>query len=697
MSIGDPIPRIDGPDKVRGRARYTGDISIDGLLYAVIVGAPMPSGTIESIDSRAALASPGVVRVITAADMPRFAKVPVPPTAMSKQPMQDGVIRYEGEPVAIVVAATLEQAEYAAKLVKPKIAGAPFAAQGAGEIREPSKESGYAPQEAVFKKGDADQALSSSAHRQVAEYTQPSRHHNPMEPSATIAFWEDDELTMYDSVQHGYGVQFSLAAALSIPPEKIRVICHHTGGGFGCKGYVWPHQILSAVTARLIGKPIKLVLTRSQMYSSVGYQAYMRHEMALAADTHGKLTAVKHVTTNVSPLSDDFVEMATEASRGMYATATMHLVQQVERANVNMPTALRAPWEGPGLWGLESAADELAHTLGQDPLDFRLANYAEVDPAQGRPWSSKKLREAYEEGARLFGWRERPRKPVRDGHWLIGHGMASCSMGCFRMPSEARVRLKRDGTAVIETGTHDIGTGSVTIFPQIAADVLGLPVEKVTLLMGDTRLPRAGPSYGSSSTLGVGSAVAQAAENAKRKRSELENGAEEVVGEGRFALPNNAQFSADGSGTPYAMRTFGAVFVEVGVDADLGLLRLRRVVGSYSAGRIINRRTAHAQITGGIIWGWGMAAMEASVYEPRLGRWLSKNLSGVAIPVNADIPADIQVHFADEFDPHAGTLGAKGIGELGATGVAAAVANAVFAATGKRIRHLPITPEKLLT
>jgi xanthine dehydrogenase YagR molybdenum-binding subunit len=350
--------------------------------------------------------------------------------------------------------------------------------------------------------------------------------------------------------------------------------------------------------------------------------------------------------------------------------------------------------------------DELAHVLGMDPLDLRLRNVADADPASGKPWSSSKLREAYTEGARLFGWRGRPRG-ARDGHWRIGHGMASCTMGTFRFPAKARVRLLRDGSAIVETSTHDIGTGTYTIMPQIAADTLGLDPACVRLEAGDTRLPAGGPTYGSSSTMGTGSAVLAAARQVREKLARLTNlppgaeamrqaGVEEVVGDGAFELPGGVPFEEGGAGTPYAIRTFGAIFVEVGVDAELGLLRLRRAVGSYSAGRIINPRTARSQMTGGIIWGWGMAAMEASQHEPTLGRWLSKNLAGVAIPVNADIPSDIVIHFVDEVDEHASPLGAKGIGELGATGVAAAVANAVFDATGRRVRSLPILPERLV-
>ena len=743
MTVGQPLPRLDGPAKVTGRARYAADHGAPGLLHAVLVTAAIPAGRLTAIEARAALAERGVVRVLTHEDMPRFAKLPQgealgdfdmeedkpdgPPAAQSFMPMQDDEIRHEGQPVAIVLGETLEAAEAGARRVEVRCeqteARLPVAPEWAAldDVAVEPRKSDFLFFGPGFTKADAGAALTNAETSIEAVYLQPSRHHNAMEPSAIVAEWDGDALTVHDATQHVYGVRHVLAARFGLPVEKVRVIAQHTGGGFGGKGWVWPHEVLAAAAARIVGRPVKLVLSRANLYSCLGYQPRMAQKVMLGADGEGHLTAVQHDVVNVTSVSDDFVEFATEASRSLYATPSMRLSHRVERANVAMPTPMRAPVDGPGTWALESAMDELAHRLGMDPLDLRLANYAEEDPATGEPWSSKKLREAYEEGARLFGWRERSRQTRRDGDWLIGQGMASCTMGCFRTPTPAaEVALRADGAAVVRTGTQDIGTGTLTIFPQIAADVLGLPPGRVTLEMGDTRLPEAGPTYGSSSTMGVGAAVLRAAEDARTKLARLANlprgevemvagrirrtgagegiaigdvmreaGTDEIVGAGAFDPTQ--------SGEGFSMRSFGAVFVEVGIDPELGLLRLRRVVGSYSVGRIVNPRTAKAQMTGGIIWGWGMAAMEQSQHEPVLGRFLSKNLAGVAIPVNADIPGDITIHFVDEVDEHASPIGGKGIGELPATGVAAAVANAVFDATGLRVRELPITPDKLLS
>ena len=703
--IGQPLPRPEGPAKVTGRTRYTADQAHAGMLHAVLVGATIPAGRVVSIDAQPALRAAGVVRVLTAADLPAMGKAPVPPLAVSAMPMQGDEIRHEGQPIAIVLAETLEAAEHGAALVQAAYAPAAFLPVGTEAVPpDPARAMLFA--EPELDKGDADAAIRTAPHRFEGEYTQPSRHHNAMEPYACLAAWDGDALTVHATVQHATSLQFVLAAVFGLPAESVRVICPHTGGGFGSKGYVWPYQILAAAAARVAGRAVKLVCRRSQMYDNVGYQPLIRQSVGIGTDAEGMLLGLRHEAANVTSITDDFVEFATAASRSFYATPNLKLRQRVIRAHVNQPTPMRAPVEGPGIWALESAMDELAHALRLDPLDLRLRNIAEADPVSGKPWSSCKLREAYEEGAALYGWRARSHG-ARDGHWRIGHGMASCSMGTFRFPAKARVRLLKDGSAVVETSTHDIGSGTFTIMPQIAADTLGLDPARVRLEAGDTRLPVAGPTYGSSSTMGTGSAVLAAALQVREKLARLTNlppgaeamaqaGLDEVVGDGSFDLPGGAQFEEGGAGTAYAIRTFGAVFVEVGVDLELGLLRLRRATGSYSVGRIINPRTARSQMTGGIIWGWGMAAMEASVHEPALGRWLSKNLSGVAIPVNADIPADIATHFVDEVDLHASPLGAKGIGEIGATGVAAAVANAVFDATGKRVRDLPILPEKLV-
>jgi xanthine dehydrogenase YagR molybdenum-binding subunit len=734
MTIGQPIPRRDGPVKVTGQARYAGDHTAPNLLHAVLVTSTIPAGRIDSLDIEAALRERGVVRVLGHRDMPVLGQpgqgsdgedlLAGPPSGQSFMPMQSDEIRHEGQPVAIVLGETLEAAEAGARRVEVRYvrsaARLPVAAtwDALSAVAVVPRQSGYVFAETEFAKRSP--GAPAAPVEVEATYVQAMRHHNPIEPSAVFAVWKGDSLTVQDATQHVAGVHQVLAARLKLPLDKIRVIARHTGGGFGMKGWTWPHEVLAAVAARIVGRPVRLVLRRADLYSCLGYQPRIAQHVVLAADHAGRLARIDHHVINLTSVSDDYIEYATEASKGLYATPVMTLSQRVERANVAMPTAMRAPVEGPGTWALESAMDELAHTLGIDPVDLRLASYAERDPATDQPWSSKKLREAYEEGARLFGWRGRPREPARDGAWLIGHGMASCTMGTFRNPSQARVRLMSDATAVVEAGTQDIGTGTLTILPQIAADALGLAIDRVTLVMGDTHLPPAGPTYGSSATMSAGASVLRAAQDVRGKLARMADlppdavamvngricrnggtdgqaisdvmhraGTSEITGSGRF---DPAEY-----GKGYTMRTFGAIFVEVGVDPELGLLRLRRAVGSYSAGKIVNPRTARSQMIGGICWGWGMAAMEQSQHDPQLGRFVSKDLAGVAIPVNADIPGDITIHFVDEIDEHASPIGGRGIGELGATGVAAAVANAVFHATGKRIRELPITPAALVS
>ncbi|WP_099021667.1 xanthine dehydrogenase family protein molybdopterin-binding subunit [Mycolicibacterium palauense] len=693
--------RYEATAKVTGAARFTGDHHPKGLLHAVLVGAPVAAGRVTAVDGVAARLLPGVVTVLTAEDMPAFPELS-PPAGVTLMPFTDNMIRYEGQPVAIVIADSVEAAEAGRELVAVDCERTDPVLLGAG-AREP------APGEfgGTFEQGDLAEAWSRAAFRIEQTYWQAPRHHHAMETSGTVAQWDGELLTLWDSVQAGATVPPVIAHALGIDAGHIRVIARHIGGGFGSKSYIWPHEILAAVAAGATDRPVKLHLRRADQFSNVGYQPWMEQTIRLAADTSGRLLGIEHTVVNSTGMVDTHVEPATIAGRNLYAAGAIRTRQVIERVNLNAPSPMRAPLEGPGMWALECAMNELAETTGMDPLDLRLANFAEVCPEDGRPWSSNKLREAYVEGARRYRWRERHELPRTDGPWVIGHGMATCTMGSFRFPSAARVRLRADATVVVETNVHDIGTGVQTILCQIAADELGVPQDNVDIYWGDTDLPVAGPAYGSSTTMSAGSAVAAAARDVAKQLADraiqgvaadaLRNaGIDEIVGRGWFETPAGVM-NLDGADTGAAMRSWGAIFVEVGVDPDFGLLRLRRAVGAYSAGRILNPVTARAQMTGGIIWGWGKATLEESDQERVHGRWLAKNLSNVAVPVNADIPAALDVSFIDEFDDAASLIGARGIGELGAIGVDAAVAAAVYDAVGVRVRDLPILPWKVLT
>ncbi|WP_186019144.1 xanthine dehydrogenase family protein molybdopterin-binding subunit [Burkholderia gladioli] len=728
-NLGPGITRHDGPIKVTGAARYAGDHNLPGQLYGVFVTASIPAGNVRSIDTADALALSGVVRVLSAADMPRVHRqldtISVPPLASRFVPMQDDEIMHEGQPVALVLAESQQQAEAAAGAVRVHYRRAPFVVPEQADVAEvdPHKGSYSKSGSLHFTKGDAPGAIAASDIRIDARYTQPSRHGNPMEPSAILASWDGDHLTVRDAVQHLPAVQGALAAVFGIAADQVRVIAPHTGGGFGMKAFIWPHEILASMAARIMRRPVKIVLTRQQQYSMVGYQPQITQRVRLGAGSDGRLNGVAQDVVNITGVTDDYVEFASVPAKSFYACDHILATQRLQRGHVVLPTFMRSPWDGPGSWALGSAMDELAQALDMDPIELRLANYAEIDPESGKPWSSKKLRDAYREGARRFGWHDRPKGGSRDGHWRIGCGMADCSQGQARFHSTARLRLRADATAVLESSFCDIGTGPATVFPQIAAEILGLDPSQVTAVAGDTTLPYAGPTYGSSTTISTGAAVQRAAIELRGRLARLagwpedaiamrdgriwhgdasrdirdllaDAGISELSADGTFDLPGNAP--VDMGSSAYPARSFGVVFVEVGVDPELGLLRLRRATGVYSVGRVINTMTARSQMIGGIVWGWGMAAMEASYYDPALGRWLAKDLAGVPIPVNADIPPHIDIAFIDEYDAHSGPTGAKGIGELGATGVAAAVANAVYDAVGIRVRDLPITPDKLI-
>ncbi|MQA87036.1 MAG: molybdopterin-dependent oxidoreductase [Streptosporangiales bacterium] len=708
--------RVDGWAKVTGAARYAADHRLDNLAHAVLVTSTVPAGRIAELDVTEAERAPGALAVITHRNAPRLS----PAGDFYVQtvlPLQDDLIRYEGEPVAVVVADRLERAGEAAALVRVTYETAPATVELDDALPDAYRLGAYF-EPITSSVGDVAAGLERADVVVERTYTTAARHHSTMEPSATLAEWRDGMLTLYDATQGVFNVRDAVCAALDLPADRVRVIAEYVGGGFGCKGFVWPHQLIAPMAARTVGGAVKLVLTRAQTFTSHGYQPPTRQTVTLGAARDGRLTAIRHTSVNSTSTYADHLEMAAICSRAMYACPAIETDHLLAPVSTVLPTPMRAPSDGPGMVALESAMDELAYELDIDPVELRLRNYAERDPTKGRPFSSKALRACYAEGARRFGWADRPMRPgaLRDGNDLVGWGMASATMATFAAPASARVSIDADGRVLVEAGSQEIGTGTRTVLCQLAAEALGCPPERVTIRLGDTTLPPTGMTAGSSTTMSVGSAVQLAARSLRTKLASmalaegdapaelarLDGDALVVEGAPRTPLreligddPVGAEASWSPSTADVSMHTFGAVFAEVRIDADLCLPRVSRLVGVYSAGRIVNPLTARSQMIGGMTWGIGQALLERSPVDRRLGRFVNKNLAGYLVPVNADVP-ELDASFVDEHDEHAGTVGGRGIGELGAVGVGPAIANAVFHATGTRIRGLPIAPETLL-
>ncbi len=551
-----------------------------------------------------------------------------------------------------------------------------------------------------------------------------------MEPHATLAHWDGDRLSIEDSTQHVAGVRRTLAAAFGISPDLVHVRSAFVGGAFGGKGSAWSHVVLAAMAARQVGRPVRLVMQRPQLFGPVGGRPRTAQSLRLGADADGRLTALEHRSTSATSVLEDWVESCAVVTRMLYASPAVATAHRLVKLNVGTPTFQRAPGESTGMFALESAMDELAIASGHDPMEFRLRNDARRDEQKNLPYSSKALAECYRAGAERIGWSRRNAAPgtLRDGHWLVGLGCASATRPAKRSPCKARVRITADGHALVSSSTAELGTGTYTVMAQVAADGLGLPVDRVRFELGDTDLPEAPISAGSMTMESVGSAVDAACADARRQLATLAiadpasplNGAaadDIVIADGWLRLRADAgrrdnvavllsrhggtPVVADGDSRPgdeekqFSMNSFGAVFAEVHVDRDLGIVRVPRIVGRFGAGRIVNAKTAHSQLLGGIVWGLGMALTEESVLDPRSGRFVNANLAEYHVMVNADI-GDIDVAFVDEVDPHVNSLGAKGLGEVSMTGVTGAVANAVWNATGRRIRDLPITLDKLI-
>jgi xanthine dehydrogenase YagR molybdenum-binding subunit len=734
-AVGQPISRVDGRLKVTGGARYTADIPLQAIVHAAMVYSTIANGRVAAIDSTAAEDAPGVLVVLTYKNMPRMNQLAwshLRPQGQTYLPLQDDRIYYSGQPIALVVAATLDQATHAGTLIKV----AYESSSPAVFDRRTAKEDAVEPPQRMWplssSVGDADEAIARADVRIEQTYTLPDRHHNPMEPHVTLAVWDDaGTLTLYDSTQMVVGTRKLVSLVLGIAEDKINVVCEFLGGGFGGKSWSWPHTLLAAVAAKVVNRPVRLQLSRAQMYSMVGHQAATVQTIALGATRDGKLIGIRHDSVNPTSVFDDYVEYAAMVSRHLWRAsggiATSHKVVHVNR---NSPVVLRAPMEAQGHFALESAMDELAYATGIDPVGLRLGNDTDTDPYSGRPFSTRALRECLTKGAARFGWDKRAPEPrsMRDGRYFIGQGVAAAIFTHWRWPGKARVTLNSDGSALVEAAAHDIGTGTYTVMAQVAADTLGLALDRVAVRLGDTRLPESHPAIGSSTVANATAAVMLAAKAAREKAMELALTGRDapfagaapgdvIVGDGRLSLVRMNQnityaellarnelsnLVGDGNYDPVeeikglkAIFSFSAVFAEVRVDPELGLVRLNRFVGAYDAGRIINPKTARSQAIGGIIWGVGQALLEQSETDPASGQFINRNYSGYLVPTNADIP-ELDVLFVGGFDEEASPLGAKGLGELTAVSVAPAIANAVYHATGKRVRDLPITIEKLL-
>ncbi len=735
-SVGAPMDRVDGRLKVTGTARYAAEFPMSNIAHAVIVTSTVPVGRVSAIDTRAAEAVPGVIRVITHLNAP---KLPMKKVGMfgtnALSLMQDERVRYNGQPIALVIADTLERATDAASLVKVRYSGtrAPTLDMHA------NKKAGYAPPPGFggqpdSKRGNVQAGLAQADVTVDAQYTTPIENHNPMEPHATIAAWEGGRLTVWDASQYVIGARDSLAGVFGVTSDSVRVVSHFVGGGFGCKGLMWSQVPLAAMAAREVSRPVKLVLTRRQMYGPVGARPQTEQHVVLGAKRDGTLTAVRHDSVSHTSRFEDYTESCANVTRMLYATPNQVTTHRVVKLDLGAPTFQRAPGEAPGTFALESAMDELALTLGMDPLDLRLKNYAERDPESGRPWSSKSLRECYRVGADKFGWARRSRTvgAMREGDVLVGYGMASATYPTYRMPASASVRLTADGAgavrALVQTAAHDLGTGAYTVMTQVAADALGLAPEQVRFELGDSRMPPSPVAGGSMTTASTGSAVHAACVAGRDKlialaiadaASPLRGALAAAVSaaDGRLFLTGepskgesyaallrrqpNAMIDVRVDSAPgaemaaYAMHAFGAVFAEVRVDRELGEIRIPRIVAAYGAGKILNAKTARSQLEGGIVWGVGMALHEETLVDRRTGRYMNADLGEYHVPVHADIGM-IDVTLLDEADPHVNPIGVKGVGEIGITGVAAAIANAVFNATGVRVRELPITLDKVM-
>jgi len=769
-SVGQPIDRVDGKLKVTGAATYAAEYQVKNLAYGVSIMSTITKGRIKNIDTSIAEKLPGVIGIMTSENCMQihFNASTDPGSGKYAEkdllPLQNDRVFYGGQHIAVVVAETFEQAAYAAAKVKVIYdLQTPIVGFEKNLPTAYKPASGLGGAETQVKRGDADPAMQTANVKTDETYTTPVFSHNAMEPHASLAEWNGDQLTVYDSTQSVMGVKSLLSTMLAVPPEKVRVIARYIGGGFGSKGFTWANPFLAAMAAKQFNCPVKLVLARQQVYSAAGRRSQTSQKIALGADTSGKLVAIKHATISETSFVDEFVETAGVQTPMLYSSPNVDVSHELVRLNRGTPCPMRAPGESVGTYALEVAMDELAVKLNMDPLQLRLTNYAETEEQKKKKFSSKNLKECYQRGAEAIDWTKRSSKPgiTKEGNYLVGYGMATATYPANRSASSAKATFFADGHAEILCGTQDIGTGTYTIATQIAADAFGLPVDKVTVKLGDSIYPKGAQSGGSQVTASVGPPIRAASLGAIDKIMKMaiadaasplygQKSGDIVTGNSRIYLesdnskgemltailsrnnmdkveadaktnvstrPSQPQPAVAGTPeakvedesktnaavqqdektdrSPYAFHSFGAHFVKVLVDPDLGTVKVDKIVGVMDIGKVMNLKTATNQIKGGMLFGMGMALMENVQYDPNNGRIVTRDMAQYLVPVHADAP-EMEIQFIDQPDPYISPLGARGIGEIGVTGMAAAIANAIYNATGKRVRDLPITPDKII-
>ncbi|WP_353980984.1 xanthine dehydrogenase family protein molybdopterin-binding subunit [Salinicola endophyticus] len=724
--IGAGVPRIDGPDKLSGRAYYAADQLPAGLTYGYGVFSTIASGKVTQLSVERARRMPGVIDIFHHGHFPKLYRSPSSfaqgnKVEETRLPFEDERIYYAGQFVALVVADTFENARAAAREVDVSYAEDAALANLEQGVAAHGTQSGSG----NHSRGDAAAAFDSAARHIDVTYRTPVETHNPMEMHASTAWWERDHLTIFDASQGVVMARNALSKMFAIPPERVTVHAPYIGSGFGSKLWTWPHAVATAAAARELGRPVQLMVPRAQMFTTTGHRPETRQRLRLATDGSGKLVSLRHESINTTSFTDQYVETCGSVTKSLYSCPNLTVSHATTQVNRGTPTSMRAPGAAPGLFALESAVDEMAAAAGVDPLDFRLDNYAERDESKDLDFSSNHIVEATQRAAERFGWAARNPEigSMRQGREIVGYGMAACNWEALKRPCDARVSLRADGTAFASCATQDIGTGTYTIVAQAVSDLTGLPLERVTVELGDSSYPDGPVSGGSWATATTLPAIAKATRVALDEMKRYATGANGAfaggasddleVAEGGLRNADGKQVSfadilgaarygsadgeahTEGADAQYSYRSFGAHFVEVRWDPGISHLRVARVVSAIDVGRVINETTARNQVEGAIVMGIGMGLFEATEYDARNGRPVNNDYAEYVVPVHADQP-EVEVILLDYPDTRFNEYGARGIGEIGITGLAAAVANAVHHATGKRIRELPITLDKLM-